>query len=538
MLMSLALSSRDISIYGLINSLSPLYILAVAILVFAFLLQVTSNPAMNHVKLIQFVLLETYIWGIPAFFYPGLRFPASAHDLFFYSSIASVVSTGHLSPQLYTYQGWPFPYILVSVIWKVVGPISFIMISKSTPFLLNLFASLMVLNLLRSYFRLESHLAMIGVLFFQLFNYTEQFTTFAPFSLAFVLYYSCVFWILPRLLKRSKLKISIKDMVVLLLFIAALSLTHPVIAALLTGGLLFMSCADATILKSLELRIFLLSSLLIIIWGLYFPATSFIDYNLQYVLRNPFLVLNSFVGGTVSTFASASPAHLLVDSVKTILLLLLIGTAIPAFLIGVRSRNLVLFRVILFSVGTVGVAVTIGGLQGGTINTYWLASVLPLLILFDLVTISFLKRWNVLPILFVLLTLSVPLSYLVLYGNIATESVPYLLIPQSNFYSTYDSMPSVTGQQTVLSFGLLGYYGTNLNTIYPYLYILVPPYCQCTSSLHENFIQVGQSNRLSYLYQFGNDSILNSVYANLFKDRSFDLIYSVDGNNIFYNSKG
>jgi hypothetical protein len=133
------------------------------------------------------------------------------------------------------------------------------------------------------------------------------------------------------------------------------------------------------------------------------------------------------------------------------------------------------------------------------------------------------------------LAISVPVSYLVLYGNIATESVPQSTLVVSQFFSAYDNPTPVPGMQTLLSSGLVGYYGSNLKTITPYVYLTPLEQCSCAISLASTFVEIGQSDRLSYLYQWGNDSIITSTYNSLLGNPSFDLVYSSALNRLFYN---
>jgi hypothetical protein len=534
MLMSLIISSRNITIYGLIGSLSPLYFLAVMILISAFLMTLKSNVSMKWIQICQIVLFEMYLWAIPAFYYAGLRFPASAHDLFFYSDIASVMNKGHLEPNVYQYQGWPLPYILVAVVWRFLGPVPYLVISKVTPLLMNLFVSLTVFNLLKSYLGSEnSQLAGIGVIVFQLFNYTEQFTTIAPFAISYVLYYACTFYLLAQLIKVEKARFAYKEILIFMLFILALSFAHPVIDAILVFGLTFIFLSGRFISKKFVLPLFTLSVFSLIAWSLFFPSLEFVRHTLQFFLSEPAKILSSFLGGTVSSFEGTSGEHLFVNETRIVVLFMFVVTALPAVLSGFRVRDRI-FLLTLFCIGTLLASLTIGSLQGGNINVYWLASIFPILILFDMVTLLRIRKVKLMPLLLIVLVISVPASFLVLYGNIATESVPQPTLFLSQFFSEYDNLIPNPGSQTLLAFGLVGYYGPNLGTLSPYLYSEAAPYVSL-AHLTESFVEIGPSDGLAYLYQYGNDSIIESTWSILVNLSSYNLVYSSAEDSLFYN---
>jgi hypothetical protein len=536
MLVSLSVSSQGISIYGLIGSLSPLYFMAVALLLMAMYIATSLGKKHNVLLIFQFILFEVYLWGIPAFFYQGLRFPAAAHDLFFYSDIASIEKFGKLNPALYVYQGWPIPYLLDSIVWKILGPVPYLDLSRAAPLLINLFASLLTLNLIKQFFRTHAlQTAIFGVVFFQLFNYTEQFTTMAPFAIAFILYYACTFTILPRLIRGGQARPGLPEMILLLLFVATLSATHPVVDIIMISGFVFSFLTRPSLTKSTLMYILFFSVVLVSLWGLFFPSLGFLIPTLKFYLQNHLTVLNSFFGGTASSFVGVSYEHSIVNWTKIALLFGLVLLAAPGLFYNIKLKNIRIVRLLFFVFGTFLAAITIGSLQGGNINAYWLASIIPILILFDLFTVIKLKSRFIKPLILLVLAISVPVSYLVLYGNIATESVPQSTLVVSQFFSAYDNPTPVPGMQTLLLSGLVGYYGSNLKTITPYVYLTPVEPCSCAISLASTFVEIGQSDRLSYLYQWGNDSIITSTYNSLLGNPSFDLVYSSALNRLFYN---
>lgn len=530
------MSSNRISIYGLIGSLSPFYFASVAILLVAMYITMSLGRKYNVLLLFQFILFEIYLWGIPAFFYPGLRFPAAGHDLFFYSDIASVERFGRLNPAVYVYQGWPVPYMLDSIVWKILGSVSYLDLSRAAPLLMNIFASLMTMNLIRSFLRTHAlQTAILGAVFFQLFNYTEQFTTMAPFAIAFMLYYACTFAVLPRMIRGMQVRPGFRELTVLLLFIVTLSATHPVVAAIMVSGFVFSFFIRLSSTKSIMLNLLFLAVILVSLWGLLFPSLGFLEPTLKSYFENPLAFLNSFFGGTASSFVGVSYVHLIFNWTKIALLFGLGLLAIPSVLYGIKLKDRNILRLILFTLGTFFAAITLGSLQGGNINVYWLASMMPILILFDLFTIMKEKNRFIKPTVLLMLVISVPVSYAVVYGNIASESVPQSVLVSSQYFSTYDNPPIVQGQQTALTFGLFGYYGNNLLTVNPYLYIISPSPCLCAINIRSTVVEIGPSDALSYLYQTGNDSLLKSSFGSLTNNSNYALTYSSGGDNLFYD---
>ena len=92
-------SHQGVGDYGLLGSLSPIYYIGFGVALVGCVVGFMFPHTLRGLVLAQVLVVEAYMWLLPALWFSGLIFPASAHDIFFYPDSASIMITGHINPE-------------------------------------------------------------------------------------------------------------------------------------------------------------------------------------------------------------------------------------------------------------------------------------------------------------------------------------------------------------------------------------------------------------------------------------------------------
>ena len=449
---------------GFFSDLTPFYVIGFGACI-AALVVTTFGKGSNAIVLMQFAMLEFYLWVIPQSIMPGLRFPAAAHDLFFYSSTASISSRGFIQPLVYQYQSWPVTYIFAAIVKLVLGHIGYLQIYHLAPLLLNSFVALVLYCLFREYLQ-SSRAAVIGALIFELFDYTEQFTTVSPFAMGSLLFYVYVSMMLISWVKGNEL--SSRHLIIFFIFAAAISATHPVIAVemvVASFAVFFLLGIRRPRVRGFSFLYLTVGLMAIILWAMFGARELFATYSsLLYTL---FRFSSGIVSPAVNQLTTGTSSHLLVDTARFAVLAVMAVLALPSMIRHFRRNEKV--RVLLsFAVGIMASAVFLGGVEGSSFYILLLSAVLPVLLILDLMTLVRVPPRILGAVLLLGLVLSAPVSILVVYGNLPQESVSDPTLSAGVYYSRFAVAQYALGSTTLAQYDFLGFYGGNLATLVPY----------------------------------------------------------------------
>ena len=527
----LSQSTETVSSYGIISSFHPLYYVGFGVLMLAFVIEFATTSRLRVLTL-EMLLAESYLWIIPVFWLPGLVFPAAYHDLFFYPYIASIVSTGHINPPVYIYQGFPAPYFLTAIAEEVLSPLRYISVARLAPFIINVVVSLFVYVFLRSQLGMQrAKYGILGVMFFELFNFTEQFTTLTPFTAGFLFYYCAIFVMLSLVIKNRNIQ-SGKIVSLFALLLVALSISQPIIGLLalsgIFGAMVYISKLKGTP-NSYMFSILFLFGVMVVAWAVF--QTYFISSYFTVISSSFANLFNGLFGATATRYATTSAAHREVVDSKLAILGIIGIIAVPSLIRSILNRS---WRTnLLFSVlGGIAVAsVLVGGLQSTNFNAYLLAAILPIFILFDLLTLQSLGRRLSFVSLAVILIASAPLSYAALYGNVASESPTSPTLFASVYYSIFSPV-NPSNRLSLVGLGL-GYFGPVLSSLVPFTLEPNIPNESYFLGPHTQFVALGGDAYLQIGTEYGNETVVSDAMANLQSSPGWISVYSSQNVELF-----
>lgn len=510
---------------GFFSSLTSVYIIGFASCLVAIVVA-SCTGASRGVFAIQILIMESYLWILPLVMMPGLRFPASGHDLFFYSTTASISLTGHLNPATYVYQSWPLPYIFAAIMKIFLPSVSYLQMYYVTPSMMNLLVALLVYCFFGAYLSEPyRRMAVIGVALFELYNYTEQFTTVSPFSFASMLFYAFTLTMLISWARGGAT--SMRQFVIFLVFLASISASHPVIAiemVLATAAVYFGYAIRHKSGLGISLSYFVIGAMMVALWTIYAGASLFDTYATS-VLSTLFNLVSGVLAPPVSALGVAASSHLLVDHAKLVVLAFIVGAAIPSLVLQVKKRNPQVMLLLYFLVGIGLSAIVVGGAEGSSFYILLLCAALPVLILLDIMSVSKAPRSVGIVILLLVMVVSPLASTLVLYGNVGAESVSQPTIIGSNYYSNYLRVPGASNYYTLTELPLIGYYGPNLDTIIPFSNpgLWNPAGFQNPTT---QFVVLGSDAATISRYQYGNTTQVTESASGLDSNSNWLVLYS------------
>lgn len=529
---SLTKSPLSIGPLGVLEAFSPLFYLGFGVLLVGFSLQFVNPEPSKALVGIQVILAEVYLWLVPPLVLPGLVLPASAHDLFFYTDFFSIVQTGHLNSAVYVYQSFPGPYILTAIVKELLSPASFLMLAKTAALGLNLIASLFLFVFLRSQLGSQNILyPAMGVLLFQMFNFTEQLTTLTPFAAGTLYFYFYVFVMAALVARRVNVLRPTRIAIPLMVVAAALSITHPLIgieAQAAVSVLLVYEIRFARLRLTPVVPLLLLPFLLIGGVSLFLASQQFLSGNLPTIIGSVSNFLGGFFGGTLQSYQSTSASHVLVNNAKLAVFLSMIGLAAPSFIGSLVKRSPQGLRLLAVAIAITIATFFVAGAGGTNFNVYYIAAILPVVVILDLNTLSSFPRRGLVVAALVILAASTPVSYLVIYGNVVAEVPSQPSLSASVFYSEYASPTGLTNSHTITGLQYIGYYGPNLETILPYTYPEEGT-LQSIGTLNAQFVALGEGAVYIAKFTFGNSTLVEASMSRLQGSSSWVPFYSSDG---------
>ncbi len=520
------LSSNTIGEYGLISNLSYVYIAGLVCCLASLGLESISSSPSETIMWLDLLITVAYLWIGPILIFPGLPMPAEGHDLQYYSTTASITSSGHLNPQAYIYQSWPGAYLFFAIVKMIFFPLSYVQLYRLVPLVYNLLVLIVTFCFSRSFVG-RKHVAIpfIAAGFMELFNFSTTLTSVSPFSFPFVIFYAAVFLIFSLKLEGASLK---RLSIISFIFFISLSTIHPEIAFVAIVAIFSMSVPaiikrEISIWNALQLPI--LGLLFDGCWTLIAALPFLNNFGPSTIFGSLFHITTSLVSGSVERFAGISSAYSFIDSIRLVLFLVLVSGMFPVLIMRsfMRHRSyLMLLSMILF----IGIAfVVVGNAQGQSYPVRVFAYLLPIIVVMDVISIFQLPRKIVMPALILALIISGPVSLTVLYGDLGADYVPPASIQSSVFFSSHVSLSKFSQPPVILTDQLIGDYGYNLSTIYPFSY---PAWVQ--SALGSNafqFIALGHLsiNIESFLIPNGS-TIISNAMDNLSINPNYDTVYS------------
>ena len=532
----------SISNLGMIASTSPLYFVGIAILILAIVLGLCNNHVSPSLSIIQVLLLEGFLWYVPAQIFPSLPFPGSNHDFYFYSNWFGLLKAGHLQPQVLSYQAYPGAYLLISEIITIVGFSNAVTLFQLTPFILNVAVTLFLLVGFRAIIgKDQSRVVILAILIFQLFNFTGVLAVYTFFSVGYVFFYlglslAAAFGVFSSRARR----LGNKELLLLFLLFAAVSITHPEIPLVLLGVLIFPLTFKAILTKNTNevlqvLRMGIVLASVIIGW-VFIGGYAFLHGfgpGIVTAFLNP---LGTFLGaGTVQLLNSAAGGHLITNYLKIATTLLVAFVALPMVIEGIMKRSVPVMSLVLGLLGIAFTAVLVGNIQGFGYVPRVFSYSLPILAVFAGVTLSRARRLTTIIIL-VFLTISVPIFFATNYSDLAVDNIPPSVIDASVYFAGHAPLASQTNHANIYELQIIGFYGYNLNTIYPYYSIIFPnnnPQLNSPSNLFSakslqgiSYFVLGSNTAQQVGFFYGNSSRIREATVLSTSNSSYNLVYS------------
>ena len=214
---SILLSHFEIGPLGIIGGLSPLYFVAISLLVSVFFASIHKGGISKRFLALQFLLLVVFFLAIPLAIEKTPRFP---YNFVAYYHIDFILQTGHFDPQGMPYQSWPGVFILGTAIMDVtgIGPTSLIQYAPMILGILSLPLSYLLLKtFLRSEREIWAGMLISGVIFWSSSCY------FLPgFLGGLVSLFLIVFLVRFEILQRRR-SVAFRGVVIVLMFTLAIS---------------------------------------------------------------------------------------------------------------------------------------------------------------------------------------------------------------------------------------------------------------------------------------------------------------------------
>lgn len=524
--------------------LSAYYYLGFFCVVLGFSLQIARTRYSVVVLVFQTLLVEVYLWGLPIIFGGGLMFPAGGHDLGFYAETASILSTGHLDPSVYLYQTFPGEFLLFALLKSLVPITGYLQFYQLAPLAMNLFVSLVVFIFLRSHLGSKyTTYVFLGVILFELLNFSELFTTITPFAIGSLLFYGAVFPFLAMHVAKGFIT-SRRHTVVSFLFVASLSVTHPLFALEAASAIsaihFYEYLKTGTQLNSFLL--FISGSLITIgAWAVFYGGSPAFWAPTFQSWSN--LVFSLF-GSSVQALSQPSAAYLFVIRLKLLILVALFAGALPALVSGIRSKECSIQRVFWMLIGLAAVAIFGAAAQGPTYDVYLVGMVLPAFVLLDILTLRRLPLRVFKVATIIILALSLSVGFVSIYGNVPTEGISTSGIVASVFMSEFLTPTSIDNFHTYVG-TYLGYYGPNLASVYPFV-SRTSPEGQLVSVANMNLankssidaaspqmVILGSFASDTVNYAIGNSTLVPRLTTELSSDSRWQIVYSSHMTTIF-----
>ena len=525
-------SDNALGYLGLLDSLSPLVVIGLCLCVLSLVLQEVSTTSSNVVMLLQLMLINAYIWTIPAVLFSGLTLPAGGVSFLFYSNTAAIGQTGHIAPSTYQYQSWPLQYIFLLEI-KVMSSLGYLQLFQLAAFLENAVVSILLLIFFRVWLEKgREQFAFIGVAFFQLFSFDTPLTAFSPYSFGYILFYAALaffFWSFSSFtFTRSK-----KSSVTVFILLCALAVTHPEVAFVLLVAILLARVGASVRTRQFSLErydIVILGALVTTAWFIYGAVAYVSGGNLSSYFSQAFNFLAEVLPTVHTSLGTASPGHLLVNQIRLALILVLAVGSIPVILKGVFERQTTYIVLLSFVLGIGFSFLIVGNIQGPGYLYRLLAYVLPIVVLGDFVGLTFLSRRKMFSALIIISLLAVPICYITTYGGIQSDYVPTTVIQTATYYSQF--VPNHSHYDIFATQAVVGFYGNNLESINPYTtydsgIVFIADYNVTLLPASDfKIVLLGQDAVQQLSYLSGNLTAVGNAVALLDMSHQHDLVYS------------
>jgi hypothetical protein len=535
-LLGVVLSRVNFNEYGLLGGLNWMYYVGLGFALVALGVESMSKKPRKSIMWLTVLLSQIYIWVLPELTFSGLVMPAANHDLVFYPDTFSIVMHSHITAEQQLYQSWPGPYILGAILKLIFQSSSYIQLFDLMPIIDNMAVSILLYCFLSNYLGAGySILAFIGISVFGVFNFTETLTTLTPFSSSYVLFYACTLILLILILRNGSS--NKKTILIILIFFTSLSISHPEVGLAAVLAVTASFIPDALKRKAMMKLPFLLLFLglaLISLWASIAAISYLRGYTLGIFLNHLFNVFGS-VSEITTAVASTSKLHELLNNLRLWVVIFMVGGALPALFKGNVRKDVNYQRIFCYAMG-IGIAATIAGnIQTIGYPVRVFAYLLPVIIFLDLVSLSFLSRKTLIVVLVLVLAALSPISVALVYGNMPSEAVPDSSIQASIYYDTYAAIQSSNGWNTILEGQYVGFYGQNLNILYPYsqrVYFGV----RFPSQPSDNFIVLGRVTQVEQQFLTGNGIMIDAASLDLNSQQDYYLIYNSGLMTIYYGS--
>ncbi|MDG6905009.1 MAG: hypothetical protein JRN20_04395 [Nitrososphaerota archaeon] len=459
--------------YGMIASLPVTLLVGLAALVAAIVVQSSVRHG-TPFALVQFLILLGYLWLAPAFLYPALPFPASNHDLVFYTQWFPIIKSGHLDASVYTNQYYPISNLIAAESLQVFGVDNYEAFFLYVPFLLNVGASIFLGLFFKNLFSASQRkYVFVCLSAFQLLNFTGVLCVYTFFSVGYIFFYFGLSVLASiGFFRIGNYRIILPALPLMIVIFIALALSHPEIPLVYLGLIAVVILGNAIINRKWDdligsLKIVFLFSCIILAWMAFgaFPLLqSFGPSFLKSLTSN---LLSFLYQGSVLPISSATQAKVLLDYTKIALFsfvsCLALISLVPA-LIHKHSVSRILFLSFL-SIGFVSLFV--GNIQGYGYIPRIFAYSLPFLLVLDLWTFQKPKRLTSFGIILFLIIASTAF-FATNYSDLPVDRVPATDFSASSFFDHYAPALSIIGERNIYEFQQIGFFGSNLQSLNPY----------------------------------------------------------------------
>ncbi len=528
--------------FGMISTLPVSYLIGIGILAIALVTQNYMKIDSNLFRWIQVILLELYLWYFPSLMYPVLPFPGSNHDFLFYPNWLEIAANGHLQFGLFFGQGFPGPYVLMASFTTVLNITNYNTVFQITPLLLNLIVSLFLYVFFRSILGpVRVGIAFICIAIFECLNFTGVLSVYTFFSMGYVyFYFALAMFSLFGFFGSASRRLSRSGLVIMLTLFGALSITHPEIPLVLLGMFFIIDFGLSAYTKTLESfrnSIYLVVSLGIIVLSWIFTGGFVLlasyGSGLREALFSPFA---SFIfQGVNLPLSNGSQAHILTSYIKVAVVIATTLLAVPSLLFNVVKRDNVHIRIFLGCLGIGLSALLLGNIQGFAYLPRVFAYLLPFFALLIVGTLSRNKKIFFPTVLILLLVIS-PMFFVTNYSDISGDVIPPNVMAAANYFSHNAPPLQNPGALEIYEFQIIGYYGSNPNTMSPYYNVVFPenqPYQFNASNLFSpaslgssSYFVLGSNTAQQVAFYYGNSSRAYEVEKLALADSSYAEIYT------------
>jgi hypothetical protein len=511
---SLLQSKINFGFFGLINSYSVSYFIALFFLTLASFLLWISKESHGKLLLLQIIVFITMLWLTPVLIGSNPVFMDVIYRDLVHTNY--ITQNGHLVPNILFYHNWPGLFIYESSVLQIVGattiPSNFILLSA---YLLQ-FLTLLPLYIFFKNTIETPNLRWLAIWLFYLANWTAQIYM-EPQGIAFF-FLAVLLAIFSSVNLRQGNVLTPKSTTMIIILLAALTITH-----LLTSIAAILVILIFWIRKTLKLNLVILIFVFVAAWTIY-GATAQFNNNLAGLVQHAFS-LDALFSQFTTPLGISNASHVAINVSRIAFSGFFIIVGILGVLFYRKQRNeayivnfwlLIAAFIILFSV--------IYGAE--QLMRFYLFALVPL----TYFTYRLFKNKIVQIVLLVLFITALPLNIITHYGNVDIDYFPPSEVSYTNFLRTFSVSNSdlFGGLNLFLSGGQ--YYPLD-NSYVLEGKITTQDY---VSSGGAQYIHIGTTDQNSEIFQNNNSTLVPGLDESLKNSIVYDIIYNNPNTKIYF----